>query len=307
MNRWLVWTICGINVLLVAFLGWRILGKERRSRPVPIQTRQEEHSVEALEDASESVRVDLLAGNSDKNTDWLGILSRHPAVSSEIWSANFDETLQAIQESIVESPSPLARLRAREIVFNRFGMVPEVAPVLLQEWSRTVQDEQLSSAERRSALVLLVKLILNRSEGLSKTGFVSFSNALSTASEEPGLLPVVVEGWGVLQRRGRSDVALRTFSAEDIQNHYVASPRAAALDLQYLKVFDLIHPSAGWRDYRDWLGSKFPAVRQEAARQIQRTGTADTILWLRSESYEDPDQELIRLSLIEYLASQGMN
>ncbi len=303
MNRWMVWAICCINVGLVGYLGWRIVGREAvEGGNANLDSHVEASSVDTEKMSSEIYRklVDRTVGGSD---DWMVHIASHPEVSRDQWSETTRRTFREMRSQTKVNPSALERIQANQIFYARFGSVGPALEMLVFDWVDVVSDVDRSSAERQSALILIFRSVLYRPEffDLQPKLRSEVVEVVQFAAATPGLVPVVIEGWGALYGNGQSDLANEMFSPQEVERMGIDNGAIESVIIQYVQILELVRPEVEWNDFSEWFLRGSPVVCREIARPLLKSGNPETVVWLESFSFDDPESEMVRLQLIESL------
>jgi len=303
-GRTWVFVICGLNILLVAFLMFRVFRSPESPKQIfPGQAVPSESMDESPEAASRRVREEAeIARSSEEQVEWVRVFSRHPPVASGQWTEESAQTLTVFLEILPEISDPLARLEAREMLFARFSGAPEAVEALIRNAEEVLDSAETSPAEKRSALVLLFRTLLqfppeeDRPDSLDE-----ISQVLQVTTSDLALRPILIEGWGVLRANGFDDSADSLFPAEKLRSLLESSGTDTDSLFQALRLAETLVPDWGSEHYRQWLDHEDSRIAGESWRQFQRTADASTLAWLEEWRPANPDLDLRRLKLIRIL------
>lgn len=298
-GRTLVLVICGLNVLLVGFLMWRVYAPPKPSNPLIRE--QVQTPPETVDQASQRVRESIRnSGAADEDhPGWVRLFAQHPRVGPDQWSDEIAQTLDVFLETVGEIPDPLARINAREVVFDRFSLPPPALPSLLDHATDVVDSPDAGPAAKRSAIILLFRLLLqNPPEEGRSSSIPDILLVLKSASSDPAFRPILIEGWGVLRARGFEEDAGTLFSVEDLRRILENPQEDPESFLQALVLAETVAPEWEASHYQPWLDHDNPRIAAEAWKQLQRTADASTVEWLGQWNPSDPTLDLRRLQAL---------
>ncbi len=309
MNKKLVWTICAVNILLVAFLTYRVT--LRPASPVRFSSSVDSAEASSTDWAARSreARESLLAVPADADAgDRRQRIAEHPRLGSTQWSEEAGETLRVFLETVDSTSGPLERMQLREIVFDRFGGAPQAVDGLAAHAEGVLSGAE-TAAERRGGLILLFRLLLNEpsAEEARPAALDHLPSRLRAHAEDHStLLPTLVEGWGILQDRGLDTTADEIFQPEEIRPFLEDPSTDRELFLQALANASRIVPDWGSEHYRPWLADPDPRIRRQAWNELLRTADAETLDWLAEWRPADPDLDLRRLRALMALKDKWL-
>lgn len=306
MNKRIVWLICGVNILLVVFLMVRAFD---RPEPAPLFSSKPKAEEPPVDWSARLGRVRdeaVAAREPGTPVDWPRIFSGFPRLGDGQWSEEAAATTAFLLETLATIPEPLDRIAAREVLFARLGDAPDAAGLLAGEALAVASSATTGPAERRSALVLLFRLLLRYPAGEDRpAALAGIATRVAGFTTEPAQLPVLIEGWVALKNAGLDAPADELFAATDLRALLEEDSASRETIAAILRGASWIAPDWEAMRFRRWLDHPDPRVRQPAWNEFVERADPSSLGWLDEWVPDNPDIDLLRLRAIRTLRNRS--